>query len=229
MAFAGLPRSLACDNEITVLLNRGFIVGYSDGRRNPLWVCYRVFHVEEPVLDKRPSHFSVDFRTQAQVSHDMYTHSGYDRGHMAPNYAIGVCYGAEAQRQTFLMSNVCPQNPSLNRGLWATFEQTIAREYAAAFEEIWVTVGPIFDEEGTYLPSGVEIPDAFFMIVVDLLDGTPRFLGFVIPNLAPDGRDAVAFLTSVDAVERLTGFDFFWELDDAVEDALESVVPSVLW
>ncbi|HEU68253.1 MAG TPA: hypothetical protein ENN53_03425 [Candidatus Acetothermia bacterium] len=44
-AFAGLPRLAAADEEITVLLNRGFIVGYSDGRRNPLWVCYRVFYV----------------------------------------------------------------------------------------------------------------------------------------------------------------------------------------
>lgn len=181
------------------------------------------------MLDNRRSRFAVDTRTQARVGHDMYTGSGYDRGHMAPNYAIGVCYGAEAQRQTFLMSNVCPQDPALNRGLWAAFEQTIARKYTAAFEEIWVVVGPIFDEERMCFPSGVEIPDAFFMIVVDVLDGTPRFLAFVVPNVTPVGKDAVAFLASVDEVERLSGFDFFWELDDAVEDALESVVPSTLW
>ncbi|MGC9529457.1 MAG: DNA/RNA non-specific endonuclease [Candidatus Bipolaricaulaceae bacterium] len=227
--FAGLPRSLAVDDEITVLLNRGFMVGYSDARRNPLWVCYRVFYVEKGVLDTRPSRFSVDVRTKSSVSHDAYTHSGYDRGHMAPNYAIGACYGPVAQRQTFLMSNVCPQNPSLNRGLWAALEQRLAKEYTAAFEEVWVIVGPVFDEDRQLLPAGVEIPDAFFLIVADLLDGVPRFLGLVVPNLAPGGKAVEEFLSSVAEVERLTGLDFFWQLEDALEQELESAVPTALW
>ena len=80
-AYAGLPRST---RPVRVLKNAGFIVGYSDARRNPLWVSYRVFKIDTPTTHKRPSRFQADDRTQARVKHDDYTRSGYDRGHMAP-------------------------------------------------------------------------------------------------------------------------------------------------
>jgi len=78
--YGGIPKSNA-----TIIENTGFTIGYSELRMNPLWVAYRVFHADNPVSSKRPSKFKVDNRTEAKVSHDDYTHSGYDRGHMAVN------------------------------------------------------------------------------------------------------------------------------------------------
>ena len=79
------PKSLL---EFTIITNTGFTIGYSESYKNPLWVSYRLFPVANPVSPKRPSKFKVDKRTQSKVKHDDYTHTGYDRGHMAPNYAI---------------------------------------------------------------------------------------------------------------------------------------------
>jgi len=211
-----------------VLTNEGFYVGYSDTRMNPLWVCYRVSAVQNPTSANRPSRFAVDYRTEARVSHDDYTNSGYDRGHMAPNAAIAYCYGTDAQIETFLMSNVCPQTPTLNRGIWAGLESTV-RDWADAFEEVWVFTGPVFGSEIEVMPSGIPIPGEFYKIIVDELNGSPRIISFLIPQNVASGSQLESFLVSVDEVEQVTGLDFFWEMNSAAEAGLEAQVPNQLW
>lgn len=227
LCYGGLP--LGPVDEI--LVNTGYAVGYSDTREDPLWVAYRVFAVSNPVSDPRPSYFKTDTRTTALVSYGDYTNSGYDRGHMAPNAAIDYCYGRDAQLETFYMSNVCPQSPTLNRGIWAKLESTV-RDWANTFGEVWVFTGPIFDDVIETLPSGVEIPDAFYKIVVDEDNGLPRVLSFVIPQNVQAGTQLTSWLTSVDEIERETGFDFFSDIPhftDEIEEAMECAVPKELW
>lgn len=224
--YGGLPRT---SQPVTLLRNQGYLVGYCEVRRNPLWAAYRVFRVDKPVTHDRPRRFMTDARTQAKVSHDDYTNTGYDRGHQAPNYAINICYGQEAQRESFLMSNISPQKPSLNRRLWMSLEQKIARDYASRFEEVWVIVGPVFGDEIRKLPSGVHIPDAFFMILLDEEDGQPRMLAFIVPQGVAGNEPLERFLVSVNDVERQTGLDFFSELEDGPEERLESMKASHLW
>ena len=123
--YAGLPASEAT----AIIENTGFTVGYSELHKTPVWVSYRLFRVDDPVSGERPSRFKVDERTEAKVKHDDYTNSGYDRGHIAPNYAISTRFGRVAQLQTFLMSNICPQLPRLNRQVWKRLEQRVAKTY----------------------------------------------------------------------------------------------------
>jgi len=224
--YNGIPFSE--DYPVLVLGNSAYSVGYSDARRNPLWVCYNVFAVDDPPSYDRPSYFRIDERTRAEVRHDEYTNSGYDLGQMAPNATIAGRYGEEAQRETFLMSNVCPQTPALNRGVWKELEGLV-REWADAYEELWVITGPIFDEDIETLDSGVEIPDAFFKIVIDEVDGKPRALSFVIPQDPGPHPALVVYLVSVNMVELLTGFDFFWALDDGFEATMEAKTPVEIW
>ncbi len=167
-----------------ILESEGFCLSYSETRKNPLWVHYRLFAVENPESGKRPGRFKVDTRSPSAVSHDDYTNSGYDRGHMAPNYAISTRYGPSAQTETFIMTNIVPQTPKLNRQIWKILEQKVAKEYANDFEEVWVITGPIFDESVEKLESGVEIPDAFYKIILDKLDGKHRAIAFIM------GQDA---------------------------------------
>jgi len=210
--FHGTPKSNA-----TIIENTGFTIGYSDQRMNPLWVAYRVYPVDDPVSGKRPSKFKVDQRTESKISHKDYTHSGYDRGHMAPNYAIATRYGREAQLQTFLMSNICPQTPKLNRQIWKRLEMKIAKD----MDEVWVVTGPIFDNDIEKLASGVEIPDAFYKIIAD---DSPSFRAYIIPQDVVGSEKIEQFVVSVDSIENVTHIDFFWELDDALEDSLEAVI-----
>ena len=227
-AYAGLPRSA---QPVKVLRNIGYIVGYSEARENPLWIAYRVFRVGNAVSDKRPDNFSVDGRTSARVRPDAYTRSGYDRGHMAPNYAINTRYGPRAQLQTFLMSNICPQKPNLNRYAWKELEMLVAKRYANELEEVWVICGPIFDQDIEKLASGVEVPDAFYKIIVDERSRKVRVLAFIMPQgVARNGEHHLEkFLTSVDEIERETGLDFLEKLPDDVEDKVEAEKAGRLW
>nr|WP_292429156.1 DNA/RNA non-specific endonuclease [Methylobacter sp.] len=98
------------DTWFRILRNDGFILGYSDLRGNPLWVEYALTAAKENGRSlKRPNRFETDWRSINRVSHDSYQHSGYDRGHMAPNYAMSRLYGREGQSDSFLMTNITPQ------------------------------------------------------------------------------------------------------------------------
>ena len=209
------------------LPNIGYTVGYSDSRMDPLWVSYRLVAVSNPVSHPRPD-FMVDPRTVARVLPTAYAGSGYDRGHMAPNAAIDYCYGEAAQLETFYMSNICPQTPTLNRGIWETLEEK-EREWANDFNQVWVFTGPVFNGTVGRLASGVEIPDAFYKIIIRVDNGAPVALAFVIPKDAPGGSALTNYLTSIDPVETRTGFDFLSGLADAVEPVIEGQVATALW
>ena len=199
-----------------ILESKGFCLSYSETRKNPLWVHYRLFAIENPISGKRPGRFKVDPRSPSVVAHDDYTNSGYDRGHMAPNYAIATRYGSQGQSDTFVMTNIVPQKPNLNRQIWRMLEQKVARGYANDLEEVWIITGPIFDESVEKLESGVEIPDAFYKIIADELDGKVRTLSFIMDQYA--SGDLKKYLVSVDAIEEKTHLDFFSEfyLDETV-------------
>ncbi|MEY3583912.1 MAG: Nuclease precursor [Verrucomicrobiota bacterium] len=107
---------------LKLFVNKGYSVGYDDSLPSPRWSSYRVFPYQDVHLE-RPSSFKSDVRTTARVTTTEFVRSGYDRGHLSPNYAISVCYGEEAQKETFLLSNIVPQLHALNAGLWKDLEQ----------------------------------------------------------------------------------------------------------
>jgi len=162
--FGGTP---VTSSKVRILKNTGYLVGYSETHRCPLWVAYKVYDDPAHGTSERPDGFSVDRRTRSGIDHSAYTRSGYDRGHMAPNYAIGETYGHKAQMETFLMSNIVPQRPNLNRGQWKELEQKVANDYAKKCGEVWVVTGAVFDGHRQWLSSRVEVPDACYKIIVD--------------------------------------------------------------
>lgn len=227
--YGGQPRPTRPGINITVLENTGYTVGYSEDRRNPLWAAFRLFKVESPPTYPRPQRFQIDTRTTARVAHDDYTHSGYDRGHMAPNSAIATRYGKQAQLETFLMSNISPQLHVLNGEVWEDLERREV-SYANAMEEVWVFTGPIFSDNPKTLKRGVQVPEAFYRILVDEQTNRSRVLAFIMPQEGLTGREVPGqFLTSVNEIERRTGLDFLWQLEDALEEGLEVQRAAAMW
>jgi endonuclease G len=225
-----MPRTTASfPDQITVLTNIGYVVGYSESRKNPSWVCYRLSQVGSLQAPPRPQTFSVDTRTGARVSPADYTGSGYDRGHMAPNYAIAVCYGSAAQLETFRMSNIIPQKPNLNRRVWERLEQEEVKTYAQRFKAVWVIDGPIFDATPPRLSSGVAVPKSCYKIIIQEESGQPRLLAFVMPQDVSGGEQASQFLTSVRAIEVETGLDFLNELPQELQDRVETEQAAQMW
>lgn len=226
--FWGMPRAKRPDIAFTVLKNKAYIVGYSEERRDPLWSAYRVVHMEHPFVLKRPTgEFITDTRTAARVAHHDFTGSGYDRGHMTPNSAIARGFGEEAQHETFLLSNICPQSPALNEKVWEKLERDEI-EYADRFDEVWVIDGPIFpDVTGGVtktLRSGIAIPAAFYKILIENHAGGPRVFAVIMPQMVKGTELPQQYLTSIEKIENETQLEFLWKLDPGVQRGLKSTV-----
>jgi endonuclease G len=228
--YGGEPKQkITTLHRVTPLENSGFTIGYSEYLKNPLWVAYRLFDVSTLDSGKRPSNFTIDTRTGARVSPGDYTHSGFDRGHMAPNYAIATRYGDAAQKETFRMSNIIPQTPRINQHIWKELEMTVAKKYGRYFGEVWVITGPIFRTFPERLESGVAIPDAYYKIILDESNGTLRALAFIIDKESPPYTRLKTHLVSIDEIEEKTGLDFLSDLPKKEETELESGPAKRLW
>ncbi len=163
-SFAGLPRAQDMallpwsPRSFQVIDPPGFVLGYAEYWRNPLWVAYRLEQRVAGPYGRRPEQFRIDARTFSRVTSGDYTGSGFDRGHMAPNYAMSRFHGRAAQQASFRMSNVVPQQGRLNQKLWQRLEEIEADVYAAGASPLWVVMGPLFEGEDQRLSSGVAIP-----------------------------------------------------------------------
>jgi endonuclease G len=235
LSFKGFPQTQSFANPATwnkILPSQAFTVGYSNKRGNPLWVVYRLKPLPDNIVQlKRPSYFSTDKRADNKVTHADYNKSGYDRGHMAPNYAISALYGKQAQLETFVMTNITPQKPNLNRKLWQRLEEVEIKYFTQLAPTIWVTTGTVFDNRIDYLStaSHVEIPDAFYKIYA-MQDGNKTYLlAFLMPQEVKGNEPLDYYLVTVDKIEELTGLDFFHELDDREENALEAALDPLPW
>lgn len=216
--------------ESRIIQNKGFVLEYSETLKNPIWVSYLVKNKEYKV-GKRPR-FNPDSRTKSKIEHRDYSHSGYSRGHMAPNYLIASRYGPEAQQETFLMSNISPQKHELNQKAWQRLEEVVANDFSEWHGDFWVFTGPIFGPKPqTLRGSGIKIPKAFYKILIkpDTSKQAAKVLAFVMPQSAKPNSSLMNFVSTVDEVEAATGIDFFHQLEDSVENKLEASKVPTAW
>lgn len=231
--YGGIPQLEHVDTSYKVLINTTFAVGYSDDLKNPIWVAFRYGNKKGVSLFpkwKRPYDFRVDLRTNSKVTHDDYTSSGYDRGHLAPNAAMLAQYGQMAQLETYFMSNISPQTPELNRGIWQRLEAKIGENLSQddrnnkEVHDLFVVTGPIFEAQPPdTLDSGVSIPTHFFKII-SFQKGyskTVKAIAFIFPQ-DPISNDLLDYATTVDEIEVKTGINFAPELSTIKQDNLES-------
>lgn len=122
MAQGHQPFSRYQENGLDTLMMDSYSVIYSPALRIPVNVQWTLSVTDMGSSHREPSwRFQEDERVQMpRASHDDYTHSGYDRGHMVP--AADRSRNISSMKQTFIMTNVCPQVPALNRGAWKSLE-----------------------------------------------------------------------------------------------------------
>jgi endonuclease G len=155
-----------------------------------------------------------------------YAGSGYDRGHLAPAGDMG--WSAQSMIESFYYSNMSPQVPSFNRGIWKNAE-SFTREAAITNHTVYVVTGPVFTSTMTTIgPNKVAVPQSYFKIILDYFEPELKAIAFVIPNEASQ-LPLQHFAVSIDDVEHLTGLDFFPIITDSVESKLESKFDISLW
>lgn len=238
--FRGKPENVDEENEVIVLVNHGYLVGYSPFRKQPLWAAYRVAEARRDVDYERPHLFYDDKRLTDldQVGtwgFGSVNGERYDRGHLVPNFAINTQFGRLAQMETFFMSNITPQQANTNRGVWQTLEKRIILEYAATSEHVWVYTGPIFGENPQHIlrPRGIRIPipDSFYAILVDPFrypHDEVRNVRFLILEIPQDAGyvalDEEAFSVTIQSIEARTKLNFFPTLSSEEQDRVEGEI-----
>ena len=234
VSFAGDPVRVGAPApaDITVL-NRGeFRIGWSPSLRHPVWVAYHVPRAASHEAGRRPN-FQKDKGVSTSPLPKDYANSGYDRGHMVPNHAIATRFGPDAQRKTFQMTNVAPQRPGLNRGPWREMEQRISDLWTAAYGEIWVIAGTVPPSPGEGKSklgtTDINVPEQFYMVIASQTEDSVRVLAVLMNQTAGRWDFPVHNIVSVDEIEKLTGLDFFPDMQRSLQMSLESDVPTRLW
>lgn len=195
----------------------GFNVSFNADLRIPNYVVYELTRSEVQGEEPRSNKFLCDERVKGCPTTTDYTGSGYDRGHMAP--AADMKWSKQAMKESFYLTNICPQNHSLNSGGWKRLEEKV-RAWADRDSAIIVISGPLLDGPVSRLASGVAVPTGFFKVVLAPFASPVRAIAFVYKN--EGGQKKVELqATSVDEVEQLTGFDFFSSLPDDIETEIE--------
>ena len=206
-----------------VIHRTGYTLAYDAKTRTPQWVAWELTKKETQGTEERSNDFQPDPDVKgAQVVTKDYTHSGYDRGHMAP--AADMKWSKKAMKESFYMSNICPQDHNLNTSDWSELENK-SRQWARRYGKVYIVCGPIYNgKRNEYIGDHrVKVPDAFFKVVLINEKKKQCAMGFYFENEAGE-RKLQEYLVPVDRIEQLTGMDFFSALPDNLEDRLEAEI-----
>ncbi len=206
-----------------ILRRVGYTTSYNNQTKNANWVAWHLTAEHTEGAWKRngiPYMVDDEVKGARQELEDWYDlDMELDHGHLCP--AGDNKWSREAMEQTFLLTNMCPQNSALNRGDWEKLESR-CRGWAKHYGEVYIAAGPIFygPNYKTIGNNKVGVPDAFFKVVLRM-GKKPAALGFIYPN---DGthHNMSDYVLTVDEIEEKSGIDFFYNLPDEIEDEIES-------
>ena len=204
-----------------ILKRKGYTLSYNADYKPPQWVAWELTKKETKGKEGRTNKFlpDPDVRGAKAYTGD-YTKSGYDRGHMAP--AADMKWNKQAMEESFYMSNICPQNPNLNRGDWNDLEEK-SRQWAKKYGAVYIACGPIYDTKRPKRIGNnkVAVPHAFYKVILINDKKNPQAIGFIFPNSAGH-KPLKKYMVTVDSVEKRTDIDFFPALPDEIENRIEA-------
>ena len=221
--------SFGIPGKADTIINRpGYTLGYIEQHEQAAWVIYIMTAAEATTkVAKRTNKFRSDpeIPTGSATAAD-YRQSGYDRGHLAP--AADMAFSGQTMADSFFMSNMSPQKPAFNRGIWKDLE-ALVRYFAIAEREIVVVTGPILPKKKlvTIGANKVTVPTHYYKVILDL---TPprKMIGFILPNKVSN-EPLAAFAVTVDTVEKATGLNFFSKVPQEEQERLERTISVNAW
>jgi endonuclease G len=210
-----------------VVHHEGYSLSYHEDYEQAEWVAYELKkeHISNTHF-KRP-YFEVDPAVKTKAAHwKNYKKSGYDRGHLCP--AGDRKYSQAAHDETFLTSNISPQLHVFNAGIWNSLEQKV-RYWAKKYDGVYVVTGGVLKGDlSTIGTEKVGVPHYFYKVLIDYNGKQPKALGFLLEH--QDSKQPLhSFVVPIDTIEHLTGIDFFPNLEDTLEEQLESSSDYKAW
>lgn len=210
-----------------ITYHTGFTLCYNKAHEQSTWVAYQLTAAETQGTVQRSNKFKPDPKVKGGTATDAdYKQSGYDRGHLAP--AADMSWSETAMQESFYYSNMSPQVPSFNRGIWKKLEEQV-RDWALQFDEIYVATGPVLTAGLPHIGANkVSVPSLYYKALLVYGNKGKQAIAFVLPNEASQ-QPLNNYIITIDSLENLTGIDFFVGLPDDEETLLESVVHTDNW
>ncbi len=214
-----------------LLFNREYVVGYSYLFRQPRWAMEVIDPDNQRIEVRRNDSFRPDMRVPERFRAGLedYVGSGFDRGHLvasADRRATGI-----KNTETFLMTNMSPQKPRFNQGIWKKLEEEV-RRLARVFEEVYVICGPMFDVGKTIKVIGagpknrnnvvIPIPHSYFKsVLAEDVRGRLRLWSFIFPNKQCN-EPLETFLCKTSEIEERAGTPLWDRLRGEKADKLKT-------
>jgi endonuclease G, mitochondrial len=203
-----------------IVVHKAYTLSYSEKDEEPFWVCYILKRQYLDGNEKRATRFEEDpdVGTGSAKPGD-YRNSGFDKGHMAP--AADMKWDKEAMKESFYLSNVCPQDHRFNDGIWADLENAVRRWVSYDSVEYIVT-GPVLPERDA-LKIGedhVTVPSYFYKVILSPYP-YPKAIGFIIPN-KPGRQSFWNYACTLSQVETTTHLCFFPKLPKDISSQIKN-------
>ncbi len=208
-----------------VIKHTYFILSYHREHKQAEWVYYELTPNLISGTQARTDNFRPDPKvTSGSAQLSDYRGSGYDRGHLCPAGDMKLNY--TSMSETFYLSNISPQVPAFNRGIWNTLE-SIVRNWAMTKGMVYVVTGGVLTlPKGSIGANQVTVPQYFYKVIYDPMG--PKMIGLILPN-EKGTKPIEEYVVSVDSVEKLTGIDFFSALCDSLQYFLKGNSDPALW
>ena len=219
-----IPKTYPIDEIIS---HTGYSLLYNETHEQANWVAYELTKEETNKLFERTNNFMPDPLIKTGSATDLdYQGYGYDRGHLAPASDMG--YSSITMAESFYYSNMSPQVPSFNRGIWKKLEELV-RTWAIENNSIYVVTGPVLIKGlETIGPDEVSVPKYYYKVILDYTEPSIKGIGFLLPNEGSK-ENLENFAVSIDSVESVTGIDFYYLLENSQESEIEKKVCMNCW
>lgn len=214
-------------NGESVLVHKGYSLEYNEETEQAYWVAWELTKPELQGNSKRTNKFLEDPLVISGSATDKdYYKSGFDRGHLAP--AADMTWDNIAMKESFYYSNMSPQVPGFNRGIWKKLEGK-TRKWAKLYNQIYIVTGPLFlSDYETIGKNNVAIPTHFYKAVLVINDTVQEAVGFIMPN-EKSKKSVFHFAASIDSIENISGLDLFPALRDRYEKKIEAQYDLKYW
>ena len=209
--------SLTAYSAEEIIRRKNYTLSYNEDHEVANWVSYELGHDKLQNCVKRRNNFREDPAVSTgSATHEDYKNSGYDRGHLVP--AGDMKHTREAMSDTFYYSNMSPQPPRFNQGIWSRLEH-LMRSWGLKYKSILLVTGPVLKDN---LPSigvrnDISVPEEYFKVILRRQGKSWEGIAFIM-NVDAASSDLRTYATSIDSVERKTGIDFFRNLSDEIEE-----------
>jgi len=214
-------------NHDQIIQHIAYTLSYNERHEQANWVAYELNKAKTMKRVNRSNEFVSDaaVKTGSANDHD-YLHSGYDRGHLAP--AADMAWSEKSMVESFYYSNMSPQVPSFNRGIWKQLESQV-RNWASTDQELYIVTGPILTEHlPTIGENKVSVPKSYYKAILSIEANELNAIAFLLPNESSH-LPLPHFSISIDSLEQLSGIDFFDKLPDEIETNLENTICLPCW